>query len=77
MVLRVVELPLAGDGKYGWPLEEMFRYRNMVRARFFAELGGENLWATCLFRSPEEFAGSGLPDGCGGAGRLKTDNGTS
>ena len=54
VVLPVVELPLAGDGDEGWPLEEMFRYRNMVRARFFTELGGENLWATCLFRSPEE-----------------------
>lgn len=54
VVLPVVELPLAGDGDEGWPLEEMSRYRNMVRDRFFAELGWENLWVTCLFRSPEE-----------------------
>ncbi len=54
VVLPVVELPLTGDGDEGWPREEMFRYRNMVRDRFFAELGGENLWVTCLFRSREE-----------------------
>lgn len=55
VVLPIVELPLPGDGDDEvWPREEMFRYRNVVRDRFFAELGAENLWVTCLFRSPEE-----------------------
>ena len=53
VALPVVELPPHGDGHDGWPLDEIYRYRDMVADRFIAEFG-EDLWATCLFRTPEE-----------------------
>ena len=54
VVLPVIELAAQGSGEDGWPLEEIFRYEDMVLDRFIAELGRHGLWATCLFRTPEE-----------------------
>ena len=51
--LPVVELPPDGDRRDGWPLEKLNRYRDMVADRFIAEFG-EDLWAHCFFRTPEE-----------------------
>ena len=52
VVLPVIELPSEGDD--GWPVDRLSRYRDMVSERFHAVPLDEDLWAHCLFRTPEE-----------------------
>ena len=72
VVLPVIEVPSEGDD--GWPVDRLSRYRDMVSERFHAVPLDEDLWAHCLFRTPEELENPAPPDGCGDTRRRVTIN---